>query len=179
MGKSTDPQDRESPEQRIGKLVARLRNHALWDSLLIFSPPLLVAIYLAVYLYRGAWIAPMTFLVMSGALIGLGLIAVVLRTRPLIPSVRSAARLVDEKSEAKDRFLTLATIDGALWPAALVGRLRSEAAALLERIDFHREFPYRMKRSFYWSFLVSLVLAVLFHLSMPAHGINATPGSGL
>ncbi len=178
MGKSTDPQDRESPEQRIGKLVARLRNHALWDSLLIFSPPLLVAIYLAVYLYRGAWIAPMTFLVMSGAVIGLGLIAVVLRTRPLIPSVRSAARLVDEKSEAKDRFLTLATIDGALWPAALVGRLRSEAAALLERIDFHREFPYRMKRSFYWSFLVSLVLAVLFHLSMPLMGSTRRQAPG-
>ena len=170
MGMSTDPRARESPEQRVGKLVARLRNHALWDSLLIFSPPLLLAIYLTAYLYRGAWITPVTFLVVSGAVIGLSLVAVVLRTRPLIPSVRSAARLVDEKSEAKDRFLTLATIDVALWPAALVGRLRGEAAALLERIDFQREFPYRMKRSFYWSFLVSLVVAVLFHLSMPLMG---------
>ena len=52
----------------------------------------------------------------------------------------------------------------------LGGRLRGEAAALLERIDFQREFPYRMKRSFYWSFLVSLVVAVLFHLSMPLMG---------
>ena len=170
MGTSTDPQNRESPEQRVGQLVAHLRNHALWDSLLIFSPPLLFAIYLAVYLYRGAWIAPITFLLLSGAMIGVGLLAVVVRTRPLLPSVRSVARLVDEKTKAKDRFLTLATIDVALWPAALVGRLRSEAATLLERIDFRREFPYRIKRSFYWSFLVSFIAAALFHLSMPLMG---------
>jgi hypothetical protein len=170
MGTSTDAQNRESPEQRVGRLVAQLRNHALWDSLLIFSPPLLVAIYLAVYLYRGAWIAPIAFLLLSGVVIGVGLLAVVVRTRPLIPSVRSAARLVDEKTEAKDRFLTLATIDVALWPAALVGRLRREAATLLDRIDFRREFPYRIKRSFYWSFLISLIAAALFHLSMPLMG---------
>ena len=172
MRTSTDAQSRDSPEQRVGRLVAQLRNHALWDSLLIFSPPLLIAIYLAVYLYRGAWIAPITFLLLSGAVIGVGLLAVVARTRPLIPSVRSAARLVDEKTKAKDRFLTLATIDVGLWPAALVGRLRSEAAAFLEPIDFRREFPYRIKRSFYWSFLVSLIAAALFHLSMPLMGSN-------
>lgn len=170
MGTSTDALNRESPERRVGRLVARLRNHALWDSLLIFSPPLLIAIYLAVYLYRGAWIAPITFLLLSGAVIGVGLLAVAVRTRPLIPSVRFAARLVDEKTKAKDRFLTLATIDVARWPAALVGRLRREAAALLERIDFRREFPYRIKRSFYWSLLVSLIAAALFHLSMPLMG---------
>jgi hypothetical protein len=171
MGTSTDAPSRESPEQRVGRLAAQLRNHQLWDSLLIFSPPLLVAIYLAVYLYRVAWIAPMMFLLLSGAVIGLSLLAVMVRTHRLIPSVRSAARLVDEKTEAKDRFLTLATIDVTLWPAALVGRLRSEAAALLERIDFRREFPYRIKRSFYWSFLVSLIAATLFHLSMPLIGL--------
>jgi hypothetical protein len=167
---SENPQNRAAPEQRVDRLVARLRNHALWDSLLIFSPPLLVAIYLALYLYRSAWIAPLTFFALSAAVIGVGVAAVLIRTRPLIPSVGSAARLVDEKAGAKDRFLTLATIDVTLWPAALVGRLRSEAAVLLERIDFRREFPYRMKRSFYWSFLVSLVAALLFHLSMPLMG---------
>ena len=70
MRTSTDAQSRDSPEQWVGRLVAQLRNHALWDSLLIFSPPLLVAIYLAVYLYRGAWIAPITFLLLSGAMFG-------------------------------------------------------------------------------------------------------------
>jgi hypothetical protein len=170
MRTSTDAQSRESPEQRVGRLAAQLRNHELWDSLLSLAPPLLVATYLAVYLYRAAWIAPMTFLLLSGGVIGVGLLAVVVRSRHLIPSVRSAARQVDAKTEAKDRFLTLATIDVAVWPAALVGRLRSEAAALLERIDFRREFPYRIKRSFYWSFLFSLIAATLFHLSMPLMG---------
>src|SRR5262245_14784586 len=167
MRTSTDAQGRESPEQRVGRLAAQLRNHELWDSLLICSPPLLVGIYLCMYLYRGAWIAPITFLLLSAAVIGLSLLAVVLHTHRLRPSVRFAARLVDEKTEAKDRFLTLATIDVGLWPAALVARLRSEAAALLDRIDLRHEFPYRIKRSFYWSVLVSLIAATLFHLSMP------------
>jgi hypothetical protein len=170
MGTSADAQNRESPEQRIGRLVGQLRNHALWDSLLIFSPPLSVVIYFAVYLYHSAWVAPLTFLLLSGAVIGAVLFAVVVRTRLLIPSVGLAARLVDHKTQAKDRFLTLATIDVAHGPASSVGRLRGEAAALLERIDFHREFPYRMKRSFYGSLLGSLIVATLFHLSMPLGG---------
>jgi hypothetical protein len=170
MRSSKDAQSRESPEQRVGRLAAQLRNHELWDSLLIFSPPFLVATYLAVYLYNFAWIAPLTFYLLSSAMIGASLLAVVVRTRRLIPSVPLAARLVDEKTAAKDRFLTLATIDVALWPGALLERLRSEAAAFLERIDLRREFPYRIKRSFYWSFLFSLIAATLFHLSMPLMG---------
>ena len=170
MGMAKDAQSRAAPEQLVNRLVARLRKQALCDSLLIFSPPLLVAVYLALYLYRSALIAPLTFLALSAIVIGVGVFAVVVRTRPLIPSLGSAARLVDERAGAKDRFLTLATIDRTLWPAAWVGRLRNEAAVLLERIDFRREFPYRMKRSFYWSLLVSLVAAVLFHLAVPLVG---------
>jgi hypothetical protein len=170
MRTSTGAQSRELPEQRVGRLAARLRNHRLWDFLLIFLPPLLVATYLAIVLYNFAWIAPLTFYLLSGAMLGVCLLAVVVRTRRLIPSVPVAARLVDEKTAAKDRFLTLATIDVALWPGALVERLRNEAAALLERIDLRREFPYRVKRSFYWSFLFSLIAATLFHLSVPLIG---------
>src|SRR5215475_6965079 len=170
MKTSTGAQSRELPEQRVGRLAARLRNHKLWDSVLIFLPPLLVATYLAIVLYNFAWIAPLTFYFLSGAMLGVGLLAVVVRTRRLIPSVPVAARLVDEKTAAKDRFLTLATIDVALWPGALVERLRNEAAAFLERIDLRQEFPYRIKRSFYWSFLFSLIAATLFHLSMPPMG---------
>jgi hypothetical protein len=170
MGMSKDAQDRAAPEQLVNGLVARLRSQALWDSLLIFSPPLLVSIYLALYLYRNGWITPVTFFALSATVIAVGLFAVMIRTRPLIPSVGFAARLIDQKAGAKDRFLTLATIDTTLWPAAWVGRLRNESAAFLERIDFQREFPYRMKRSFYWSLLVSLVAALLFHLTVPLMG---------
>src|SRR6266478_7429404 len=166
MGTSSDVENRGSPEHRVGRLAAQLRNHALWDSLLIFSPPLLLSIYLLIYLYRAAWIASPAFLLLSAAIILVALLAVVARYRPLIPSVRFAARLVDVKTGAQDRFLTLATIEAGLWSSSFLARLRGEAAALLARIDFRREFPYRIKRSFYWSLLASLVVAALFHLSM-------------
>jgi hypothetical protein len=167
MRMSSKPQNRESPEQRVGRLVARLRHHALWDSLLIFSPPLLVAIYFVAYGYRAGWIAPLTLLLLGAAIVGGGFFAVVARCRALIPSMDSAARLVDERTDAKDRFLTLATIEVSpqLW--SLAARLRGEAAALLERIDFRREFPYRIKRSFCWSLSGSLLAAAIFYLSMP------------
>ncbi len=166
MGTSSDVENRGSPEHRVGRLAAQLRNHALWDSLLIFSPPLLLSIYLLIYLYRAAWIASPAFLLLSVAIIVVALLAVVARYRPLIPSVRFAARLVDEKTGAQDRFLTLATIEAGLSSSSFLARLRGEAAALLARIDFRREFPYRIKRSFFWSLLASLVVAALFHLSM-------------
>jgi hypothetical protein len=164
---SSQSQSRGSPEQRVGRLVARLRNHALWDSLLIFSPPLLVALYCVVYCYRAGWVASMTFFLLGTAIVGAGLFAVVARYRPLIPSIDSAARLVDERTHAKDRFLTLATIEVSPQPLSFVARLRGEAAALLERLDFRREFPYRIKRSFYWSLSGSLLAAALFYLSIP------------
>src|SRR5687767_13829683 len=135
MRRSAYPPAQEPPEQRVRRLVAQLRNYALWDAVLIFSPPLLVSIYVAAYLYRAAWIAQPTLVLLSLVIIGVGLIAVVARYRPLIPSLANAARLVDEKSKAKDRFLTLATIEAALWPPALIERVRSEASALLDRID--------------------------------------------
>lgn len=174
MRMSKDADNPGSPEQRVGQLVARLRHHAWWDSLLIFSPPLLVAIGLAAYLYQAGWIAPMSFLLLSAVAIGVGLLAVGVRTRPLMPSVGFVAGLLDGKTTAQDRFLTLATIDATLWPAALVGRLRDEAAALLERIDFHRDFPYRIKRSFYESLVISLLAIALFPLSMALMG--SSPG---
>ena len=167
MGMSSNAQNRGSPEQRVGRLVAQLRNHALWDSLLIFSPPLLVSIYLLVSLYSASSIAALTFLFLGLASIVVVLLAVVARYRPLIPSMRFAARLVDERTGAQDRFLTLSTIEAELCPASFLARLRGEATALLERIDLPREFPYRIKRSFYWSLVASLIVAALFHLSMP------------
>ncbi len=135
MGTSSDVENRGSPEHRVGRLAAQLRNHALWDSLLIFSPPLLLSIYLLIYLYRAAWIASPAFLLLSVAIIVVALLAVVARYRPLIPSVRFAARLVDEKTGAQDRFLTLATIEAGLSSSSFLARLRGEAAALLARID--------------------------------------------
>ena len=154
----------ESPEQLITGLMSRLRHHALRDSLLVFLPPLFVAIYLAATLYLAAWITPMIFLLASITATMLLLLAVILRSRSLMPSVRSAARLVDERTAANDRFITLATVEPSSCPPSLFGRLRQEAAAFLDRIDLKREFPYKIKRSFYQSVTVSLLAGVLLHL---------------
>lgn len=81
-----------------------------------------------------------------------------------MPSVRSAARLVDERTAANDRFITLATVEPSSCPPSLFGRLRHEAAAFLDRIDLKREFPYKIKRSFYQSLMVSVFVGALLHL---------------
>jgi hypothetical protein len=71
---------------------------------------------------------------------------------------------VDDKAEAKDRFITLTTVDSSPSSEAMLGRLRREAMGLLNRVEMRRDFPYRLNRSFYWSLIGSLVVIVLFHL---------------
>ena len=162
-----DPQHVESPEKLISRVVAQLRNHVLWDSLLLFFPPLFVALYVVTYLYRSAWIAQIGFLALGASAVAGALIAVVARYRPSIPSVRTAARLVDQKTAAKDRFITLATIEPSSCSTTLLGRLRGEANGLLNRIELRRDFPYKIKRSFYGSVMVSILAVVFFHLLLP------------
>src|SRR5436190_21601187 len=98
---------------------------------------------------------------------GLVLLAVLFRYRPLVPSVGSAARLVDDHTGAKDRFLTLLTIEPSPNAASLVSRLRMEAAQFQTRIELKRDFSFQIKRSFYWSVFGSMVAALLFHLFLP------------
>lgn len=159
---------RENPQRLVSRLVAQLRHQALWDSLLCFSPPLLVLIYIAAYLYHGAWIGPLTALLVTLAAIGVGILGVTLHYRPRVPSVAKASRLVDERTGAEDRFLTLATIEPARGPAGLIARLRTEAAGFLDRIELRRDFSYQVKNSFYASAIVSVLALLLFHLLLPA-----------
>ncbi|MFQ5904519.1 MAG: hypothetical protein ACE5JO_12610, partial [Candidatus Binatia bacterium] len=148
----------------MDRLLNHLKRHALWDSLLKFFPPLLVFSYLAIFLYDPAWMTPEALILAGGALLGVGLIIEILRHRPKAPSVRFAARLVDDRVEGEDRFVTLATLDSSFHPSSLVARLRHEAAGLLHRIDLKKDFPYRVKRSFFASLIGSLAVILLFHL---------------
>src|SRR3989304_9401733 len=167
---------RENPERLVSRLVAQLSHQVLWDSLLCFSPPLLVFIYMAGYLYHGAWVGPLAALLVTLVSIGIGILVVTLRYRPLVPSVAKASRLVDEHAGAKDRFLTPATIDPSRWPAGLVARLRVETAGFLDRIELQRDFPYKVKKSFYASLIGSVLAALLFHLLLPvAHSTLTSP----
>jgi hypothetical protein len=157
----------KTPETVVASLARRLRSHVLRDSLLTFGPPLVVSLYLLVHIHRAAWIPQSTFIVLTGAAIAIGLLAVVMRYRPMLPSSRSAARLVDEKTAAEDRFLTLATIEPSLSCQPFLARLRQETSGFLPRVDLRRDFPYAMKRSFYRSVIASIAVAVLFHLLLP------------
>ncbi len=165
---------REYPERLVSRLVTQLRHQALWDSLLCFCPPLLVLIYIAGYLYRGAWVGPLAVWLVTLVSIGIGILAVTLYYRPLVPSVAKASRLVDERTGAKDRFLTLATIDSAHGPAGLIARLRAETAGFLDRIELRRDFPYQVKNNFYASLIGSVLLLLLFHLLLPAASSTST-----
>jgi hypothetical protein len=157
----------ERPEKLVSHLAERLRNHVLWDSLLIFIPPLLAALFIAVSAFRAAWMSPLGLLLVAGALAGIGVLAVILRYRPLVPSVPAAAQLVDSQAESKDRFLTLATLASSAQPVNFVARLRQESSRFGERIQLGRDFPYRFKNSFYRSLAFSLALALLFHFLIP------------
>jgi len=157
----------DSAVRLVTGLVARLSSHLLRDSLLIVMPPLLAALFIAYSFFRAAWLTPMAFLLVASCLAALGLLAVILRYRPLIPTVPAAAQLIDQQAQSQDRFLTLATLGVAAQPADFVARLRQESASFGARVQFGRDFPYRLKQSFYRSLAVSLLAALLFHIFIP------------
>ena len=166
-------EDRESPENFLRRVAHRLRNHALWDSLLIFFPPLWAILFLIGFLYSRAWLPPAGALLLVIAVTGMGLLAVVLRFRPLVPTLSSAARLMDEKIGAEDRFVTLATLGPMRSSEVLVPRLRREGAGLLSRVEIRRDFPYRIKRSFWWSLTASVFAVVLLYLFLISSELTA------
>ena len=158
---------REGPENLVHRLVAQLRRHVLWDAMLIFVPPAAALIYIAAVLFRVAWLSPRAVLVTVALIVALSALGTLLRRRPRLPTLRGAAHLIDEKAGAKDHFLTLATIDPASSPASLLSRLRQQGASFREGIELNRDFPYRFKRSAYWSLGLSLAAAILMHALVP------------
>ena len=157
----------QTPEKLVYELATQLRNHVLWDALLVSFPPLLAAIYSATFLYRAAWVGTTTFYLIILAAVGLGLLTLLLGYRPSLPSMGSTARLVDERAGAKDHFLTLTSIEPSGSAPELVSRLRTDAAGYQNHVELKRDFPYRIKRSFYWSLVGSIIAGLLLHLFLP------------
>jgi hypothetical protein len=168
---------RATPEQLIHGLVKRLSHHILWDTLLFLLPPLIAALYFLGYLSSIAWLSPLSAVLLALATLGLVALVIVLCCRRKIPSMRLAARLIDQRVGAQDRFLTLATVQPSPKAAFLLSRLRVEAAGLQSRIAIEREFPYRVKRRACSSLLLSLAVVLMFHLLLPlAHStLNPQP----
>ena len=168
--------DRERPENLVNRLVARLSHHALWDSLLLFVPPAAALVYIVMLLFQAAWFGQTTAVLAAIFIVVLDAIAVYLRYRPLVASVPAAARLIDQRSGAKDHFLTLATVDPVNQPEALVARLRRQVGGFRDRVELKRDFPFRLKPSAYKSFAGSLVAAILIYLlplALPGRGSDA------
>jgi hypothetical protein len=173
----TERQGLETPETLVTRLANRLRQHALWDVLLMFLPPLIVGIYCVATLYRGGWITQAVFIVAALAAATLTLASVMYRYGSALPSLRLAAHLIDECAGATDRFITLSTIEPLSCAPSLLGRLRSEAAGFLPGVRIQHDFPYKVKRSFYRSLLGALVFAAVFHLLLPMAGSRNGPST--
>ena len=169
-------QNHASPEDFVHRLVRHLRNQVLCDFLLTFSPPVLAVIYFAAMLYRESWMTYLSVLILGSAIIVMGLLGVVFRFRSRVPSIRAAAHLMDDKAEAQDRFITLTTVPPSPSSDPMLARLRREAIGMLSRVDLRRDFPYRLKRPFYWSAISSVALIILFHLLLngilPKSGVS-------
>jgi hypothetical protein len=147
--------------------VAQLNRHLVWDALLVLIPAASALIYIFALLFQAAWVSRGVAILTVLLALALATVTALLFSRSRIPTVRGAARLVDEKSGAKDHFLTLATMDTAAEASPLLGRLRMQAAGYLNRIELRRDFPYKLKRSCYWSFGLSLIAVILIHLLLP------------
>src|SRR5689334_14646476 len=130
------------PQESIDHVRRRLALHALGRAGLVFLPPLLAAWYIVFFLYRFNWLGP-DAVMLSGAA---GLIAAAALTaarfRARAPTPLLAARLIDDKAAAEDRFVTLATVAPADGPPEFFSQLNSEAAALARTIDLKRDFPF-------------------------------------
>lgn len=157
------------PETLAFALKSRLRGHALWDLSLSFVPPLLALLGAAYLLVLSGWISPTSATVL--ALLAGAIVAVFVWRfyRQRAPELQQAARLVDQRADAKDHFLTLVTLDPAQCQEPLLTRLRSDAAGLASRVELKRDFPYRVKPSTYWSVGSSLTFTLLlYYLILPS-----------
>ena len=159
--------NRAGAESLVHRLVDRLSRHALWDALLFFGPPAAAGIFIVALVLRAGWLTPIGALSATGVIAALAAVAVLLRRRPLLPNLRGAAGLVDQRSGAKDHFLTLTTIDPASQAAPFLARLRLQTEGFVHRVELARDFPYRFKGSAYWSLGVSLVAALLIYFLVP------------
>lgn len=175
MGKSSAAEEGRLPEKLVEYLVGRLRSHLLCDSLLLLFPPLLVFCLLMIFLYQSAWIARGALIFAGAAVMGAALLLGYFRLRLATPSLRAAAHLIDERVGGKDRFITLATIQPSAFRPFLLDRLRHEAAGLIGRLDLEKDFPYRVKRSFFQSLIGSLSVLLLVLLFQQIGSISAPP----
>jgi hypothetical protein len=154
-------------ETLVSRLMARLGHHALWDSLLIFVPPVLVLLFALFSTSQAARVSLSAAIAITLVLTAFGVVAIVLRYRRALATTAGAARLIDERAGAKDHFLTLATIDAAVHAPSLIAQLRRQSDELAGAIELTRDFPYQPKPAAYRSIGGSLIAALLLYFLLP------------
>ena len=159
----------------VRRLRRRLRRHRVWDRLLAVLPPVGVVAYVcaALVALELAGPAPVVF-VLAG--VGAAALAALLHPGLARPSFHEAARLLDDRTGAEDRFLTWMTLDRARSHPAFVARLREQVSALSRGVEPGRDFPYWVRRGVMGSLLACGALAVLVHLSLGG-SVRSTPDS--
>jgi hypothetical protein len=154
---------KQGPEKTVEELAQRLGRQRFWDMFLVLFPPLLALSYVGVSIFYAGLLSVSGFwVVVGGAVAAISGYFFFYRGGRIF-SPRYAATLLDAKTQAQDRFVTLATVKPSDVPA-FYGRLRKESAGLLDRIDLRGDFPYRVKRSFVGSMIASLILILAFHV---------------
>jgi hypothetical protein len=152
------------PQESIDLLRRRLALHALWRAGLVFLPPLLAVWYIVFFLYRFSWLGPDAVMLSGAAVMVAAAALTAARFRARAPSSLLAARLIDEKAAAEDRFVTLATLAPAAGPPEFFSQLHSEAAALARMVDVKKDFPFHIERSILYSIIAALATVLLFQL---------------
>ncbi|HTM06859.1 MAG TPA: hypothetical protein VL754_00575 [Verrucomicrobiae bacterium] len=160
------------PEECIDALRRRLTLHTLLQSAMMFLAPLFAAWYVLFFLYRFAWLGPDATMTAGAALLVFAAALTAGRFRRRAPSPLLAARLIDQKSAAEERFITLATLGPATATADFLSRLKLEAATFARRINIKRDFPFRIDQSIVSSVIAALIAIILFQV-----GFELTPAS--
>ncbi|MBI2349242.1 MAG: hypothetical protein HYV05_11410 [Deltaproteobacteria bacterium] len=175
------PEELGSPERIAGRLAGRLKRHLWLDILLVSFPPLFAVTSLGFLPYGAAWRPGLTWIGVGALLAASAFLIGLWRLRGAAASVGQAARLIDEKVAGQERFVTLATMDPSACPPFLMTRLRNEAAGLARRLKLERDFPYRIKPSFFRSLILSLSMILLFLLLPQIAPVltSERPGDGL
>ena len=156
----------ELPERLVVRLARRMARQGLYDSLLMVLPPLGASLYLLLFSgFASRNLGSITLA--AAALLAAGLLVRMGVRHADPPRVFIAARLLDERADGKERFMTLATLRSSTAPSFLLARLRQEAARLGARVDLGRDFPYRIKRSFFVSLIATLIIVLGFRLWPP------------
>jgi hypothetical protein len=161
MGKASS-REPEVPERNFERLARRLNRHRLWNCLLAVFPPLLLVAYAVVVLFFLNWVSVGVLVFSAAAIVGVGL-AAVLHFETTLPTNEKLGQLIDERVDGKEHFRTLATIDPARARPSVLAELRSQASRLLRRVNFERDFPYRMRSGSVFSLVLSVLLIVLLH----------------